>query len=170
MSGHPGDIPPPPAGAAPPVRRAPRWMQAALLASLGLNLAFLGLAAGLALNAGGPDRAERSPREGVVPLVRALPPEDRRALGREIRQALAAQSGAPAQRAWFDAMLEALRTEPFDAAGFAALLEGQSEIARARIAAGQAALVDHLAAAGPAARRAYADRLEEGLARRGEPD
>ncbi|MHA7877141.1 periplasmic heavy metal sensor [Roseivivax sp.] len=142
----------------PPAPRTPRWLKLVLFASLALNLAVLGLVAGTVINRGPPHRAEAPP--GVV-YMRALPAEDRRAVFRSLRDARRglAQPGREGARA-----LEMLRADPFDAAGFAALIERQNRQGDALRDAGQAALIARLDEMGPEGRAAYADRLEESFA------
>lgn len=128
-----------------------------LLGSLALNLLVIGLAGGAMWRYGG-DHGHRPPLPMAVTLYRALPDADRdylrqRAHGRQdARQSRRAQDMAE--------LASVLRTSPFDAARFAALLD-QHDMRRAEgHAVMRAALIDRIAAMETAARAAYADRIE----------
>jgi uncharacterized membrane protein len=140
---------------------APRWMKGLLAVSLALNLAVVGLVAGVVLR-DGPDGRSRMVRDlGFGPFTEALAPEDRAAL----RRAFVSEGGD--LRAERDRIREetagvvaALRADPFDADRFARLLAAQAERRQARLDLGQRLLVAQIAAMAPAARAALADRLE----------
>ncbi|MEL7212760.1 MAG: periplasmic heavy metal sensor [Pseudomonadota bacterium] len=144
-------------------RRAPRWMQIALVLSLCLNLLIVGAVVG-AVGSG----KKGGPRMGDVsfgPYTAALTREDRRALRRTIReQSEPATRGAV--RETFQAFLAALRTEPLDVEEMTRVFETQGALAQARQAAGKAALLEYIAAMSPADRAAFADRLEDALRRK----
>ncbi|MEY8842984.1 periplasmic heavy metal sensor, partial [Cribrihabitans sp. XS_ASV171] len=108
-------------------RKSPLWMRLLLGVSLAVNLAVAGLAVGAVLRHGGPER-DRGPRSLGVALYRALPDEDRQAL-RDAGRARY-QERREAGAADLDAMLVALRSEPFDAEAVAVLLRGQVERTR----------------------------------------
>tara|TARA_R110002110_G_scaffold132616_14_gene314421 strand:- start:5673 stop:6182 length:510 start_codon:yes stop_codon:yes gene_type:complete len=153
-----------------PAGRRLRW---ALIASLGLNLVFVGLFAGAAYrNAGGPGAGMRdggpNARNYATPYVKALDRADRRAVFRAMR---AGQTGdaAPSRaerRALFDQVLVALRADPFDPAAVADVLRRQGRVALALQTASEGAWVAQVSRMSPADRLAYADRVEEELRRR----
>lgn len=155
------DAPPPAA------RRTPLWMRVVLLVSLALNLAVVGVVAGLL--AGGRPDGVAAPRGAATGLyLRALPEEHREAM----REGLRREGGQfridrAALRAETAATLAALRAEPFDAVAFAARIAQQRQTLADRVSAGDRLLVERLAAMTPEERRAYADRLEETLGRFG---
>ena len=99
---------------------APRrsWMRWALVASLGLNLVFVGLIAG-ALIKGPP----APPVPGIGHYVRALPEASRRDLGEALRASRPDWSGMREACARREALAAALTAEPFEPAAVAALLE-----------------------------------------------
>jgi hypothetical protein len=94
-----------------------RWLKVTLVVSLALNLLVIGAVIGAALGAGRPhdDRMRGEvPREfGRSPLVSALAPEDRRAVGRDLMRAAGPLRENRADlRARFERLLEALRADP----------------------------------------------------------
>ena len=92
-------------------------LRALLIGSLALNLVIGGLMAGAVL--GNKQAGDRPPREGDVlgAYTRALTKEDRREIGRSIREYHREQGGEGklGPRKVLEDMLIALRAEPFDA-------------------------------------------------------
>jgi uncharacterized membrane protein len=149
-----------------PPQRAGRALRLALIASLALNLLFLGLIAGGAMTS-----AQRHAGSAFAPdlraLWRALPDDDRQALrerfgddaggaprlDRDERRARAAGQEAE--------LLTLLRAEAFDAEAFASLLDARREAMATRSAAAQALLVEWLSEMSAAERAALAERYEE---------
>ncbi|SFC70161.1 periplasmic heavy metal sensor [Tropicimonas isoalkanivorans] len=153
----------PPSG--PPAPRRRIWMRVLLFASLALNLAVAGIVAGAMLKGVHDDQPERLSRElGLGPFLRALDDDKRQAL-REAAQARRGElaEGRQAWRAAFSETLDLLREETFDQERFESLVERQAEIAARGRALGQEELARQLAAMPVEARRAFADRLEQGL-------
>jgi len=145
-----------------------RWIRVLLMASLSLNLLIIGVFLG-AMFIGGAHHGHHAPgldRAGG-PLTRALGPEDRRAIGRQMRQAY--QDGRPGraqQKAAFDAMIAALRQNPFDRAEVEARMQDMRRFVQARLALGQTLLLDRFEQMTPSDRAAYAERLAEQLNKR----
>lgn len=138
--------------------RMPRWGKIALVLSLVLNLALLGLAGGLIARAGG----------AITPLtaaIRALPESDRDALRRSNRLAWQTTRlrGDPAT---LQAMIMALRAEEFDAAQFSDALDMARRRAVEASARTQTLLIDRVSGMSPAERLDYASQLEARLERR----
>lgn len=155
---------PPPAR--PPMRP---WQRVLLVASLALNLAILGAAIGFFAMNRGPDGRHGPPRVDRMggPLTHALSHEDRRAIGRAIWKEY--REGRPSradQRAQYDAVIAALRAEPYAADVVERNLEDQLSLATERQRVGQRILLERLAAMSAEERTAFADRLQEGLDRR----
>jgi uncharacterized membrane protein len=151
--------------------RTATWVKVALVLSLGLNLAILGVIAGAWISPDGPrqTRIDAAARDmGATPFVRALEHEDRRALFEAMRrEAEPLRQNRDELRLRFEALLGALRADPFDPFEVQSLLALQRGAATERQMIGERLLVDRLAAMSPAARDAFADRLEEGLRRGG---
>ncbi len=149
-----------------PTPRAPRWMRVTLIASLAANLLVVGLVAGAALNMrrGGFTPPERI--DGPNPMLRALTREDARALRGKLREAgpSLAETRAESRRT-FEAILATLRAEPFDADRLTAEMTALAALNTRRLDDAQTALAGYLAGLDPAARRAFADRLEDALRR-----
>jgi uncharacterized membrane protein len=150
-------------------RRAPGWMRAALFASLAVNLLIVGLVAG-ALVRGAPDRdGDRRPlvRDlGLGPFADALPVRDRLALGRDLaRDPEGLRANREAVRQQFEAFLDLVRADTFDAEAARALIGAQQTRLMEVRGVGRDLLIDRLAGMAPDARRAYADRLSALLRR-----
>lgn len=150
---------------------APLWMRLLLIASLGLNLAVAGMVIGAVSSGGGPGQARDAVREARnTPFIRALDPDDRRGLAREmIKDREALRESRETLRARFDALLVALRAETFDVEVVEGLLEDQRSAAQARNQVGENAILRLIAEMSLEDRRAYADRLEETVKRRPPP-
>lgn len=140
-----------------------RWL---LALSLALNLLVLGMLAGAhLLRPEGPGRNVRFDLS-LFPYTEALTREDRAALLRDWRgQGPDGRQILADRRAEQQAVLSALRADPFDAAALDAVFEGSVARSQAQMALGQQLLRDRLTALDPGARAAYAARLEEVIAR-----
>lgn len=152
-----------------PKRAAPRWVKAALVVSLAVNLAVAGMVAGAVLRHGpwGGTRPHSmaTERPGSA-YVRALSREDRRAIWRAMhaeRKPETRARRAERMRADFDAMLRALRAKPYDPQQVQEIMTRQMQAGLARQKLGQRFMQDRLARMTPQERAAYADRLQEVL-------
>ncbi|WP_424969536.1 periplasmic heavy metal sensor [Dinoroseobacter sp. S76] len=143
--------------------RAPRpWL---LYGSLALNLLVIGLVVGAVLG-GGPRGPGGKPLfiDSPIPLIRALDDTTRDTLKAALDDHRSKSAGGPRARVrQTRALLDTLRSTPFDPAAFETLLTSQSEAMAARNAAGRAALTGAIAQMSDAERSAYADRIEEVL-------
>ncbi|WP_375554129.1 periplasmic heavy metal sensor [Roseovarius mucosus] len=147
--------------------RTKPWVRALLVASLALNLAVAGLAAGWALRHGGDHAGHHPSRLDMAggPLTRALSDADRRAIGRAMRDAWRSRTNnGPNIGESFDALVIDLRAVPFNADRVAAQMRTQRDGFAARFEMGQEVLLTHLTAMSDADRAAYADRLEAQIA------
>lgn len=151
---------PPPASPPPATAPLSRGLRILLVVSLALNLLVAGLVAGRLFHGhpgGGHPMAVDLP---LGPFARALSPEDRRAIGRDLL-------GDPALRDMRRSLREAdlatlaaaLRAEPFDRAAAAAVIAAQSQKLRALEDAVEEALLARFAAMTAEERAALADRL-----------
>lgn len=150
-----------------PKRRRLRW---ALIASLALNLIFVGLFAGAAYRfAGGPGSVGsdggHAARSYATPYVRALPRDARRAVFSGMRQGGDAIPSRAARRAIYDQVLMALRSEPFDADAVAALVRQQGQFALDFQMAAEGAWLAQVSKMSASERTDYADRVAEMLRR-----
>lgn len=144
-----------------------RWQKILLILSLAVNLLIVVAVASFVLSHDR-DRRHRPPRVDQMggPLTQSLSREDRREIGREIWRAY--RDGRPARediRAEYEAVIAALRAEPYDPAVVERSLQRQLDFAVERQALGQRLLLERLAAMAPGERAAFADRLEAGLER-----
>lgn len=145
--------------------KSPMWMRVTLLVSLAFNLLVVGVVAGFIVSGGPEKRSDRSPRDIGSLYMRALDPQDRRALRRDFVSGLAAQ-GRDRQSVVTDleATLAALRATPFDADAFRQAMADQSTRRTQREDIGRQVLAARIASMTDAERAAYADRIEEGIA------
>lgn len=149
-------------------RLTPRMLKILLAISVTLNLIVAGVVVGAVMRHPSPDDPGRNFVFG--PFSGAMTKEDRR----EMREAF--RAGAPEFRrvmgemkGEFGEILGLLRADTFDAARFAAIIEGQRQRGDRMMALGQSVMAQHIEAMTPEARRAFADRLEHELARRHGP-
>jgi uncharacterized membrane protein len=129
-----------------------------LVVSLALNLAVIGVLGGAAVAGrfgdGPPGRIDL----GLGPVARALPEDQRRAIGRALRQDRA--TGGMDFRGQMAAMTAALRADPYDPDVMRQLLEDQAARLSQVQARARSAMLDQIAAMPPEARQRFADRLE----------
>lgn len=141
-------------------RRPARWMRPALVVSLALNLLILGAIGGaLLLHGPGPGHHRHGGFAGG-PITRALSDEDRRAIGRQMRRAYA-EGTLPGRggRADFDALLAAIRAQPFDRDALARAMAARRAAMQAHLDLGQRLLLDRLSDMSDAERADFAARL-----------
>ncbi len=152
---------------AEPKKRLP-WGRIVLVASLAFNLLIVGMVAGAML--GGPRDRDRNPvlRDlGFGPFVGALPRHDRVALAAALRrEAGPFRENRAELRRQFEAILDALRADPFDPAGLERLVAEQSRRIGERQRLGQRLLLERIAGMSAAERAAYAAALDHALRRR----
>ena len=143
-----------------PPRRSPLWMRILLGVSLALNLAVVGLAVGASLRLIGPGGPPPHSFGGA--LIRAMPAEDRKAIGRQAR----AHIGRSGHKADSAQLIAALRATPYDQSVVVELLEAQAAGRQAFAEALQTAWLERVQAMTDAERMAFADGLEAAEARR----
>lgn len=153
----------------PKPRRMSPALRILLFLSLAMNLAIVGLVAGVLVTGGPGKPPPRNPRDAVAPYTQALTREERREIGRQLFREMRKDGPRDEQRARaraeYHRALELLRAEPFEAEAFAALLTEQNARAAARQARGQEILVAYVAGMSPEARADFADRVAAALAR-----
>lgn len=151
-----------------PKPRRKRLMRLALGLSLALNVMILGALGGAMWRHGGPgprgDGDLPGLRSYASPYVQALPPEARRDLHEKMRASSKAHHlDRSARRALYEEMLSALRADPFEPDGAAAVLAAQGEAAAGVQSVAHGAWLAEVSAMDAAARKAYADKLQERL-------
>ena len=148
-----------------------KW-RVAFFVSLAGNIAIFGIVVGTVLGGerglhGRPDGPRSAARMGPVgQVVRALPREDRRALGqamRQLRDDNRASFGTPA--AQMDAWISALSAQPFDAARLSDLLAIGRESQNARGLLGGDLLIEKITAMSDAERDELVENLRRGRER-----
>ncbi len=142
------------------------WMKILLFASLAVNLLVIGVVAG-ALLAGPHDRDRTVLRGlGYAPFIRALPDKDRSALREALERDADSFSDNRAEiRARFEALLTALRVNPFEVSEVERLFAEQRDRILERQRLGQSALLERIVAMSPRERADYADALDRKLKR-----
>lgn len=143
----------------------PRRVKVILGISLALNLLIVGVIVGGV--ASHRDRG-RGPQFDHVsaPMTFALSREDRRMIGRKIRDEYKPHRASRAEfRAEFAKVIAALRATPFDPEVVRDSLDHQMKSVDQRQELGRDMLIRHLAAMTPEARAQYADRLGAALER-----
>lgn len=147
-----------------------RWMPVFLAISLGLNLMIAGLVAGAWWSGGPPGsgpRAGAGGGPGFSPLTRALSDEDRAATRQALRdRGSALRRSRKEDRTEMARLVTALRAEPFDVTAVEEVFASQRSRASDRVAIGQAVLFERISAMSAADRAAFADRVEEEMAKR----
>lgn len=148
-----------------------RWV---LGGSITLNFVFIGLLGGAALRFSGDglgrghDRPGPNMRGYAAPYVLALPKEARRAMGKKLRGGPEAKLMSRAERrAQFQQMVAIIRTVPFEARAAQQVLDAQAQATVGVQTAAQSLWLVQVTEMSEAGRAAYADRVEEVLARRG---
>lgn len=142
-------------GTGSPHRRWKRW---ALIASLALNVLFVGLVVGAVLR-GPPDQAIGGP--GLWRYAHALPDPYRRELVRTVRRS---RSDWGAQRVALrdarGALAEALRAQPFDIDAVATVLANEQRLAGQLADRGNTLLLEQIARMSAEDRSRYADSIQ----------
>ncbi|WP_299747190.1 periplasmic heavy metal sensor [uncultured Tateyamaria sp.] len=146
-------------------RRCPVWVKILLGLSLAINLGIAGLVGGIALSGG--SLGGKGPGMGyAMPYVLALPQEDRRAVFGVVR-GNRDLPGRGVRRAVYGEMVALLKADTFDRAAVTAILERQARGVEQVQSVAQDEWLDRVAAMSDEERRAYAERVEEVVAKGG---
>lgn len=143
--------------------RMSRKLKAVLIGSLAVNLLVAGLFVGAVVRHAGPSDA----RAHSDLLVRVLDKEDRRAIGKAVKEAQGGGRWAfwAGQKAALNDVAAALRAEPYDSAAMqAALMRKSAHMNKTRDAA-ETAMLARFEMMSSAERAALAERLDAALAR-----
>ena len=161
---------PPAPPAAEPAPRAGRGLKIAFAVSVALNLAVAGLVAGVVLHGGPGGRGDMVRDMGFGPFEGALAPKDRDALRGKVREHFGEIRAARREmQEDTQALIAALKAQPFDAQALTEAMEDQAEHLGERLKFGSDLMRDHLLSMSDADRRAFAERLESRM-RGGERD
>jgi uncharacterized membrane protein len=146
-----------------------RGWRVAFFSLLALNLAVIGLAVGIALN-GGDHRGGMVRDLGFGPFTDALSSKDREALRDSFMERVPAwRDMRRTMRVETDALIAALRADPFDPEALKSAMERQQGRNQERLELGQKLILDRILTLSPQDRSAFADRLEEGMRHRPGP-
>lgn len=153
---------PNPAAPAP----AGRGIRIALAVSVALNLGVLAMGVGMMWHGGPGGHGDMVRDLNFGPFTEALSPDDRHALRQSFMTHLPDfRAERQRMRSDAEAVLAALRTQPFDPAALRAAMGTMQDHMRERMDLGSQMIEDMLAAMTPEARAAFADRLEASLRR-----
>ena len=143
-----------------------RLWKFAFALSLALNLAVVGLIAGVGLRSAG-GKPPQAFEFGLGPIGQALSPEQRRSIARELRSNPDLRgSGRRGQNGMMGAVIEVLRSDNFDPAMLEAALDQPNDRMKSLQAAAKAAFIAHVSEMTEVDRLAFADRIEETTKRR----
>lgn len=145
------------------VSQKPRRLWRVIFAlSLALNLAVIGIVAGLGLRDMGRGQAPRGFDMALGPVGRALEPADRRAIGDALRDNPALRGDGRAEtRQLTQDLVTVLRATPFERDDLADVVATASARADRIQAAARDALIARIAGMSDAERAALADRIAE---------
>lgn len=139
-----------------------RGLKIALAVSLALNLGIAGMVGGVMLRDGPPHRGRDF---GLGPLSEALSREDRKAMRDAfVERHPDIRGDRRAMRAEFDALVAALRAEPFDPAALDEALAAIAARNQALLDTGRELVAERLKAMDAEGRAAFAERLEKHIA------
>ncbi|WP_306115499.1 MULTISPECIES: periplasmic heavy metal sensor [unclassified Roseovarius] len=145
------------------------WLRVLLVVSLAMNLLVVGALIG-ALVTWSNWRSHHPSRLAMAggPLTRALAPEDRRAIGKEMRKAHRKEKGNRARHhGELMGLVADLKAEPFDPEAVEQRLARHRKSFDDRLGLGLELLTARLTQMTAEDRAAYADRLQDVLTRRG---
>lgn len=131
-----------------------------LAASLGLNLLVVGAVGGMVFN-GGPKHGPKGGKDAAYgPYTRALSHDDRKAIGKALREEVGGfKENLPKIRASFAALKEALSADVYDRDLVHKLVKEQEAIGQKRHQVGQRLLLERLDAMTSEQRHEFAERL-----------
>lgn len=140
-----------------------RGLKIALAVSLAFNLCIVGVICGVMLRDGPPHRSRDF---GLGPLSEALSREDRKAMRDAfVERHPDIRGDRRAMRAEFDALVAALRAEPFDPVALDTALAAIAARNQSLLDTGRELVAARLKAMDAEGRAAFADRLEKHIGR-----
>ena len=154
------------ADAAKPARPKKRF-RIMLGVSLALNLLFVGAIVGAIATGGGKRGGPPDLRAVAAPYVAAFDLSTKRAMRKDMRAQLPTRKEAKAaNKADYEAFLETVRTEPFDAVRAAAIMEKQFMRGAQFQSTGRKVAIERISNMSVEERKAYAERLQGWLEHR----
>jgi uncharacterized membrane protein len=143
--------------------RPSRLWRIILVCSLALNLAVAGVVVGSMASGRLGDGPPRSFDLGIGPITRALSPQERRDVGRSLRQDRVLRDVD--LRGRVNGMVDALKADPFAPEALRAFLEAQNAQMANVQGKAQDALLETIADMTPARRQEFADQLQQELSK-----
>jgi hypothetical protein len=134
-----------------------------LVVSLALNLAVAGVVGGTLISGRAGDGPPRSFDLGISPIARALSPEERREVTSSLRRDRVMRGADLRGRA--DAIVTALKAEPYDPDVMRGLLQEQAAQVATVQGKAQDAFLDAITQMTPERRADFADQLENELSK-----
>jgi uncharacterized membrane protein len=144
-------------------KRPGRLWRIILVCSLALNLAVAGVVVGAMASGRLGDGPPRSFDLGIGPIARALSQQERREVGRSLRQDRVLRDVDLRGRA--SGMVDALKADPFAPEALRVLLDAQNAQMANVQGRAQDALLDTITAMTPARRQEFADQLQQELSK-----
>ena len=135
--------------------------------SLALNLLFVGAIVGAFAKGGGKRGGPPDLRAVSAPYVAAFDRQAKREMRNDMRAQLPTRKAVEAaNKANYEAFLETVRTEPFDAARASQIMESQFERGAKFQSVGRQVAIKRISEMSPQERNVYADRLQERIENR----
>ncbi len=143
--------------------RPSRLWKVILVCSLALNLAVAGMVIGSMASGRFGDGPPRSFDLGIGPIARALSPQERRDVGRSLRQDRVLRDVD--LRGRVNGMVDALKAEPFVPEALRGFLDAQNAQMSNVQSKAQDALLDTIVQMSSARRQEFADQLQQELSK-----
>ena len=147
----------------PPTTQPKRLWRIVLVLSLALNLAVIGLVVGSVLSGRIGDGPPRSYVLGHAPMARALTPQERLRVLRSLRRERVLRDFDPRRR--IQDMVDSLQADPFEPDVLRALMQEHVSRTSDLQQKAQDALMQEILEMTPERRAAYAETLEQEMAR-----
>ncbi|SLN22350.1 hypothetical protein ROA7450_00830 [Roseovarius albus] len=139
-----------------------RWMRGVLVASLALNLLFVGAVGSAFLKHGKGHKHHAGFSKMGGPLTHALSPEDKKKVRKKLHEAYEKNGAGFRQYKEEKAKLIAvLNVEPFDVEAARTHLDQMHDVVSSRLLQGREVLLERLVEMSPEERSAFAERLQK---------
>lgn len=159
---------------APSTAKPKAWVKVLLVVSLGINLLIVGLIFGAFLHGRDilhergtiPPEARIMREMGLGPFLGAFPPEQRRQLGRSLREHIGSNQVNRADlAAELAKILQTIRADPYEHSALAAVFDRQKTRIADRAAVGRDVLLEAILAMSTEERATFASRMQRSMQR-----